>query len=511
MISKVKFGESLRLLLSALDMSNNRLAKGINVDSSLISRWLNEQRIPIYNSNHLGSISIFLSKSILNSLQEQHLNEAIHLICANIDLILNTKDRIMKALLESQGCSFEYKKEDTIKQKSSTKSIKIINLLEKDSIIIGRINILSAMLSLIEEATKENLKGYNVIYMSFNRSLSVVKFHEDFILLRDVVLKALKRGYTVKFLFNLHHNMKESLNFIIFAKPLIETGAFLLYYHKFHNAYHTDREVTIIPGIGALSCLSTNPNSEIDSAFYIKNQLGIDVLGSNFNAFLLSSCKPLMKYYTLDKNLVYKDSLVKNEKKSGTRFLFKNSLNLLTIPDILYNKLLEKLQLTNNELAKELELHKSSLNSFLINLQSFEYFDIYTLESFQNIIKNKQLSFISLNVVNTIDLETEDIIMLIQNIIDLIKTYDNYKFALINETFYNSENSMFSSFIIKEKHSVHIELSKFRLSINEPSVVNAFEEYFKEIWDQISPIDKNKEKIIKWLQHNVNLLKKQLL
>lgn len=70
MSEKVTFGECLRLLLLALDISNNRLAKGINVDASLVSRWLHEQRIPSYNSDHLENIAVFLSENILNSLQK---------------------------------------------------------------------------------------------------------------------------------------------------------------------------------------------------------------------------------------------------------------------------------------------------------------------------------------------------------------------------------------------------------------------------------------------------------
>ncbi|MBU3144121.1 hypothetical protein [Clostridium sp. CF012] len=506
MITKIKFSECLRLLLSALDMSNNRLAKGINVDSSLVSRWLHEQRIPSYNSNHLEAIALFLSKSILNSLQEQRLNEYINTI--NIDITLNAKDKIMKVLLESQGYSMDSKKKDAIFKKNSTKSVEIINLPDKNSLIIGRKKILSAMLSLIEKSTKVTCKKNNIIYISFNSSSNVIKPYEDFMRWRDVVLKALKHGYTVKFIFDLMDNLKESLIFLNFAKPLLETGTFLIYYYKFYETFNFGREVTIIPGIGALSCLSTSHNSEVYGAFYVKSEVGIDILGDNFNAFLLSSSKPLMKYYTLDKNLAYCDSIVKSEERPGARFLFKDNFNLLTIPNIQHNKLLEKLQVTNDELDIQLELHKSSLNSFLFNLQHYEYFDVYTLGSIQNLIKSKQLAFISNNKVTTIDLETEDIIMFIQNIIDLIKTYDNYKIALINETLYNNENNICSSIIIKEKYQVYIELSKFRISIDEPMLVNAFEEHFKKIWKQISPIDKNKEQIISWLQRQMNVLKK---
>ncbi len=116
MTTKIKFGECLHLLMSSLDISNSRLSKGLNLDSSLISRWLHEKRIPAYHSNYIESISSFLSEGILNSFQKQRLDDAINLVCPNLDETLTTKDRITKALLESQGFSLECKKTPIIKQ-----------------------------------------------------------------------------------------------------------------------------------------------------------------------------------------------------------------------------------------------------------------------------------------------------------------------------------------------------------------------------------------------------------
>ena len=110
MIKKIRFGECLNMLLSALNISNNRLSKSINVDSSLISRWLHEKRIPSYRTNYIENISEYLSQNILNSFQEQRLDEVINTLCENIDSKMSVKDKINKVLLEAQGYSLETKK-----------------------------------------------------------------------------------------------------------------------------------------------------------------------------------------------------------------------------------------------------------------------------------------------------------------------------------------------------------------------------------------------------------------
>ncbi|MBU3102154.1 MULTISPECIES: hypothetical protein [Clostridium] len=505
MITKVKFGECLQLLLSSLDMSNNRLAKGINVDSSLISRWLHEQRIPSYHGNYIESITNFLSENILNSIQEQRLNDVLKIICGNLDIRVSRKNKIMKVLLEAQGCSLEGKKIRI------NKKIDLSNDNTDNNIIIGRKNVLASILALIEKAGKEKGKDNNVIYLSSDNNLDLIKIQKDFAGWKEAILKALINGWTVKFLFKLNQNIKEIMNLILFTIPLLETGRFFLYYYKTYDVASHGREVVIIPGEGAFSCFSTSLNSEIDCAFYTNNQVGIDILCKNFNLNLLPLSKSLMEYYDLDESIAYNNSLDESDNTAGSRFLFKNTLSLLLIPNILLKKLLVKLSFTNDQLIKILELHKRRVNSFLLNIKQHEYLDIYPLSSIQNIIKNNELSFCCFNVVNTINFDIEDIIILIQNIINLLKTYDNYKFSFVNETLYKNKGNTVSSFIIKEKHSVHIESSTHAIIIQEPMVVNAFEGYFKEIWEQISPIDKDKKEVIKWLAHQVDTFKKQLI
>ncbi|MBW9170348.1 hypothetical protein K2F43_03910 [Clostridium estertheticum] len=503
MITKVKFGECLQLLLSSLDMSNNRLAKGINVDSSLISRWLHEQRIPSYHGNYIESITNFLYKNILNSIQEQRLNDVLNIVCGDAYIKISMRNKIMKALLETQGCSLEGKKIITNK--------KIHSSNEDNNFIIGRKNVLAAILALIETAGKEKCKDNNVIYLSSDNNLDLIKIQEDFTGWKEAILKALINGWTVKFLFKLNQNTKEIMNLMLLAIPLIETGRFLFYYYKTYDVASQGREVAIIPGGGAFSCFSTNINSEVDCAFYTNNPVGIDILCKNFNIILLPLSKSLMEYYDLDESIAYSNSLDKSDNTAGSRFLFKNSLSLLLIPNILLKKLLDKLSFTNDQLIKILELHKHRVNSFLLNINQYEHFDIYPLLSMQNIIKNKEFSFYCFNVVNTINFDIEDIIIIIQNILNLLKTYDNYKFSFVNETLFKNKENSVSSFIIKERYSVHIESSKHAIIIQEPMVVNAFEGYFKEIWEQISPIDKDKKEVIKWLAHQVDTLKEQLI
>ena len=117
-----------------------------------------------------------------------------------------------------------------------------------------------------------------------------------------------------------------------------------------------------------------------------------------------------------------------------------------------------------------------------------------------------------------INMDVEDIIELLQNIIYLLKTYDNYNIAFMpknNDNFLKSVNSYCA---IKERQAVLFEtfnplkdLKKVQLSIEENTLIKAFEEYFKQTWEQIAPINKDKNEIIIMLQDQIDILKRTYL
>lgn len=178
MLNKIKFGEALRLLVSALDISISRLSKAINVDTSLVNRWVNDNRIPSYNTPYIENISEYLTRNIHNSHQIQCVKE---IICKYINVENdqssdeNLQELILILLKESQGYSFEIKKQDkksetssTIAQTHNTKrsdNANHISLSNEDIIILGFEGIMKQCITLLEDAAKiKNHLENNVIY-----------------------------------------------------------------------------------------------------------------------------------------------------------------------------------------------------------------------------------------------------------------------------------------------------------------------------------------------------------
>lgn len=199
MITNMTFGECLKYMLSALDISINRLSKAINVDSSLVNRWIHGTRIPAYHTPYIESITEYLSRNVQNSFQMQHLNELYLNVCEDHALIDCNKEKIRIALLETQGYSIECKKNERRRNKASsineeqmsklpdhyrqdtegefqtaeqahagdtpnpTGSVALSN---NDKIIFGTKNIISSYASLLEAALKKECKDNKIIYIT---------------------------------------------------------------------------------------------------------------------------------------------------------------------------------------------------------------------------------------------------------------------------------------------------------------------------------------------------------
>lgn len=547
MLTNVKFGEFLKLLLSALDISINRLSKAINVDSSLVNRWINGKRIPPYNTFYIESISEYLSKNVQNTFQMQHLNEL--LLTVNEDNeSADLKEKIKKALKEAQGYSYECKKEEpkeitTHMRNKAEISTSLTNytfnferensisdethtwntpnlttsipLSSNDKIIFGFKNIFSAGISLLETAVNHQCKDNNIIYITYNNDLDIRDFcHNELILWRELLLNALKTGWYVIFLLRLNNNINRTIKFMNFVLPLMKTGRFNIYYFKKYGVFAKERELYVISGIGALSCFSTNPDSEISCAFYLENKAAVDILKNYFNVLLETYAKPLIKYYSQDINSEYCCYLTEIEEDIGNRLIYNYGFSMLLLPENLYKRLIKRKNIPQHEKLTTMQYYKKHLNSIITNIHKYEYKDIYFADSIKILIKHRQFNLYTYSGIEIIELEVQDIIELLHNIINLLKTYDNYNIAFLSRNADSPIKTDDCYFMVKERHSVFFEVlkpsentPKVRLTIEEPMIVNAYNNYFNEIWEQIAPVNKDKGEVIEWIQSQINSFK----
>ncbi len=76
-MKKSHFRDKLILLMDLYKVSNSQLARGINVDASLISRWRSGQRVMAANSPHVTKIAEYFVQFNAFEYQRQYLDDLI--------------------------------------------------------------------------------------------------------------------------------------------------------------------------------------------------------------------------------------------------------------------------------------------------------------------------------------------------------------------------------------------------------------------------------------------------
>lgn len=546
-MNSMTFGECLKRLLSALDVSMNRLSKAINVDNSLVNRWIHGERIPPYGTSHIDNIADYLSKNVHNTFQINRLNEALQNDCKCINDADNTEDKIKEVLYEAQGYSIENKNKEKNKIKNKETKItntkltissqvnfendtkieiaknhildfeKAVELSKNDKIIYGKENIFLACIYLLENALKQDCIDNKILYVTFNNNkVGLIKNNDYLILLRDYFSKVINKGWKILILVKLDNNIGRTVKFIKFVWPLIETGGVILYNYAKYGIFDAERETYVMQDVGALSVFTSSENYGIDCAFYLQDKKAVEVLEDYFNMLLKNHTRPLLKKYTKNSYTEYCSLLIEADENIGDHMLYKSTFNTLMLPENLYKKLLKNVMLSSEEKKNSFEYYKKQINAFKKNILQYDYKEIYPAESINNLISNNQFHLYYYSGIKLIKLEIGEVIELLKNIIYIIKTYTNYSIAFIHKKFDKSKEYDFSC-TIKEGKAIFFEEYKLldnvleaRLSTEEPIFVKASEEYFKKTWENIVPGYKEKADIIQLLQRHIDVLIKSL-
>lgn len=530
---KLTFGKCLKLLLTTLNISMSQLAKSINVDNSLVSRWVNEKRIPTSGNFYVERIAEYLSDNLFDPI---HIN-LIDNLCNdfyNKDSVveISNKDKIRKILY---ACLI-YSKES--KEQKNTNSVEFMNsyhndtkvntnkknthgniitnsvdLSSDDKIIYGISNIFSAGISLIQSAIENKHKENKIIYISYYNDFYHSFFSKNRLnYLRNILLETINNGWQIVFLLHLDNNVGKAVKFIHFVLPLITTGSINIYYITKHESSFMSKELYVVSGIGALSCYSTDPHSGINCGFYINSIEAINIFHNYINQLLKNNANNLLKNYHRDGKIDDSIELTDLHIKQGELLSYNCNFTNIFIPEKLYQKLLNQTELTAKEKTISMNYYKRQLLHFHKNIRNFKYKDICFADMIEKHIEEGVLYFFTYNEVKKIHVETQDMIDYLDNIIHYIKDYDNYDIAVIFE---NKDDFIKDiSYIIKERKYVFLYTldlkesdTNIKLSVTEPMFIKSFMEYYYSLWEKISPVNKDKDDIIRWIQNNIDSLR----
>ncbi|SDY56471.1 hypothetical protein SAMN05660462_00347 [Proteiniborus ethanoligenes] len=546
MKSCLEFGECLKLIVSSLNITYNQLARGINVDPSLVSKWINNKRVPPYNSNHIQNIAKFISSTVSSSQQERNINEVMKMISNEKSITFRkVEDKIEDILLNGQEYSIEQKNKIAVRFNSNYMSVKtskakpiLINgsnnifphnndhistshTMCSECMITGEEYILSNILRILDEASTINGKHQEPILIILNSGVELIPFKQDFYrLVEKLFIKILENDWQIVINLLLHDNKGNTLKTLGFIQKFIRYESFKVFYFKENSPQARGTDIIIVPTIGAMVCLTDFSHYNLNNAFYFKNQEIINtLLYHHYRSISHSSPLIVSRFYYRD--IFFCKSKTENIDRLGNSYFYSDGINSLTIPLGLYNKYLKIFNTAKLEIEEKNKWHETKLNAFSNRVKTYIYRDIYIREEFENMIDGKKpLTIDGYKTSLEHSIDKNDIIRYVHHLIYLLKKYNNYEIALISKKnknllpcFFFEINGVSSLFINacnpleKVSNIPENQRSAFSFLFNEHILVKAINEHFLDAWKSIPDINKNKNYIIAWLENILEKLK----
>ena len=502
---KKSFGECLDFLLELFKINGSKLAKGINIDQSLVYKWIHNKRIPAYHSPYIELIADYLTANIENPYHTKNISE--FLLRGRSDELngFNMRLEIRNMLYEAQSYSLEQKRDLLKKEQEicleNQEGLFMSN--ETVKVVKGIKNVLNCAIRLLTTAPAKPDKD-NTVYLNFNSNQFSTGYCNDFIVRwKNALIKILDKGWKVVLLIELNDSVKRTLRVIEALHFTFDFNQFDIYYHKKESDIAGGTALVIVPHTGALFCFNSYVQNRLDSGFLFESEDCLKALQGHFYQ-LLTRVKPLFKEYPCQISFEYQKLLVETEEQFGDRFVYNGGQTATALPYVLYEKYLHKRLNNKSEILQYAYLHKKRLDAFNTQIKIFKFRDIWFKESIEQIVFERKYSCGQNCDSADWALEKEDIILHIENIIHLLQKHHNYEVAIINQC----EAHCKVRWTVKSTSYVLIEGDKnhpdIRLVITEENFVSAYRELFLKIWDDISNVNKDKERIIEWLKSLLN-------
>ena len=558
MKENITFGECLSNILTAIDLKSSRLAREINIDSSLVYKWLRNERIPPIESTYINLIIKSIEKRLTYSAQRDALisildTQGSSRYEASDSYILN---QLKLCLQNAQSYSIRLHNERKSQNKLHSSKISVIadymdninelkptsacgnldcemvecpeeNNLELENytcghdhvhMIKGNREVLSSAIKLLQQAI-HHPSHEGTILITFNSDFNLLLGENNFShIWIDTLYHLLRKGWDIIFKIRLDSSISRTIRIIEYIQMLLSVGNVSIYYDKLPAEYMFGTELCIVPKTGALFSFSTSMNNQVDNGFLFHSKNSINMLSDRF-FYELNSSKPLMKAYPSQIHSEFQQAFADSEEDPGDKYVFKRGLSTISIPMDLYEKYLNLSSKTDYDASYRLFLHRRRVDAFENQVKYFKFKDICLIESLYDLVNKQQYSYDENYMFGGNLPDRQDIITHLEYLITLLKKYNNYDLAVISQSHFSNIANI--NWMVKGKNKVMIEIFKndridnrdhkeLNFIITEKNVASAFHDYFYILWDSIPEANKNKKNIIAQLKSLIKICKQEM-
>lgn len=368
------FSEKLNVLMNMFSISNIRLARVLNVDSSLISRFRNGLRTPLKNSLLLACMCGYFYKIARQNELEQELSDLIGISV----LKFASKDEFIKSFIKwfsDENEQYNAGIMDSFLEKLDNLGVlKMPDLPPLNSIVsadilqdqtmeyIGIDGMRRAVIRFLYNVVMSDNPGILKLYSDQN--MSWLSADPGFLQKWAALMyTALLKKTPVKIIHNINRNLDEMLVGIEKWLPLYMSGMVEGFYRRSHSDPWFSHTLFVAPGTAAI-CASIATGTEGEGVYqYSDTKEKTAYYEHQMNA-LMESAKPLIRVFKKNRVSDYLFFTGELSKSQGLLKRLQASLSFATIPPDLLERMLIRSGIEKEEIDSLLAIHAGCVKQF---------------------------------------------------------------------------------------------------------------------------------------------------
>lgn len=325
----------------------------------------------------------------------------------------------------------------------------------------------------------------------------------------------LRRDWRIQYLCRLDGDGQRTVQLVKMMRGLMGMGEYLPRYFTPYGMLTPPYDLLVIPGHGAVTFFSTERATAVDNGIVLREPRDITVLQAHARR-LAAQTAPLMKRY-LSSNAVEVETLLRDDEAHlDERVALKDGLSVTTQPESWYANERHPLadELGGATYAAMKRARTERIAAFKRTLRQADCYDICSKRAVETLAHTGRYS--SPDALNRDTLPPERRLEHLRNVVWLLQTYPHYHLALVDERQTSASDA--TGIPMDLKWSVMGRRSAFvgvrlptasgspldaSVQISEPTVVEGFYDYFQQLWERIPPGNRERERVIAWLEQRI--------
>jgi hypothetical protein len=494
------FGAYLATLLDAHGSSARTLASALDIDVSLVYKWLRGERTPARNATYLDTIDRLLD---LDTKERRTLRAA-----RDHSLKLGRpKQSVPKRVASLVARIVNHPSAPEVMGKVQPVAV---SDLPKDGAIAEAAAMQEAAIALIAQADEPS--GDGTLAMSFQSEGSAV-FDRDFASRAVQAIRgALSRKWRVEHIMRLDRDLRRTVPLVESMLDLLAVGDYRPYRLMTYEPLSPPYDLLIRPD-AALLLLATHHKRNVDAALLTRDTGQIALLRQHF-ALMCEQAKPLLQSFRGEEANRFGPILTEAEENHPGRVFVKYGLSLFTEPASWSRPDSHCAQMVARD-GYDVDLfiaHRDRrLAAFAKHVRTAVYRDICPMEAVEMMVHDGYYMGTGKRDPLT-KMPVPERKAHLENLVRVLREQENFELALVEadrdgivvsqHTFWEVVGGT-HALVNTQAYDGDGDRIPLEMIIDEPTLGAAFQHYFDSLWERISPRNRDKDYVIWWLERQL--------